>query len=472
MHPHSKLLALIAVLVFSPPGAGHLHAADLEALERFESPVTFTPFETGDRVAFLGDSITASGDYVHMLRLFYATRFPDRPVRLYNCGIGGERADTSWRRINGDCLDLDPTMVSIMLGMNDAGTAASHAVVTKYQDYMTRIMDRIAEVPERKLALIVSSPYDQTAQLAAANRVGKNDTIRAFGKWLAGQGRDRAVPVVDFNTPLLRINAERQKVDPEFSVIGPDRVHPGVQGHTVMTYCFLRGQGIAGPVARVEVNAAAGTAKTENAGVTGLETKNGRLSFVYTPKALPYPAEALPFASPGQEWVPFTEELNREWLVVRGLAQGRWALTMEGKTVGAFTSDELAAGIDLACETNSASYRQSHEVFAVARQVEEAERNLRAIARINWLILKPRKIDLDDTARADAVVREYLSKRLKHAYWQNRGEVFFRFRAPEKRAAERARMEALMDRLYEINQPRPQRVELRHAAAQLTNPEI
>lgn len=421
----------------------------------FQSHVPFNPFETGDRVAFLGDSITASGDYVHMIRLFYATRFPDRPLRLYNCGIGGARAETSWPRIDADCLDIDPSMVVVMLGMNDTGGG-----IEKYRDYMTRIMDRIAKETERKLALIVSSPYDLTAELEGAKAAGKNDTIRTFGLWLTEQGRERQVPVIDFNTPMLRINAERQKTDPAFSIIGPDRVHPGARGHMVMTYCFLRGQGIKGPVARVEIDAATGAAKAEKASVQGVKTGDGELSFVYEPKSVPYPAEALPFKSPDEEWVPFTEDLNREWLVVRGLEKGSWSLTMAGRSVGEFTADELAAGIDLARQTNGPSYRHAHEIFAVARQVEEAERNLRAIARVRWIILEPRNIDLDDTERADAAVRAYVGKRPGHTYWQNRAETFFRFRAPEKREAERVRMEGLMTRLYEINKPGPQRVEL------------
>lgn len=444
--------------------AAPIPAQAIPSGEEFRLPVAAKPFEAGDRVAFLGDSITASGRYVHMLRLFYATRFPSRPLHLYNCGIGGATAASSLPRLDADCLDLNPNRVVVMLGMNDANSG-----IKGYQSAMTRIMDRIIEKPERCLNLIISSPYDNTAKIQAKNKTGKNDKIRSFGKWLVDVGRQRKLPVIDFNTPLLRVNEEQQKNDPKFSVIGSDRIHPDDHGHTVMTWSFLRAQGISGPVARLEIDATENSVATHNAEVRELNTGAGEVSFLYTPKALPYPAEALPFDSPAAEWVPFTEDLNREWLLVKGLQKGKWSLSIDGETVGQFSAKQLAAGIDLARESKSPSYRHSKEILALATRIHETEQNLRAIARVRWLLLEPRGIDLDDTARADAVVRDYVGKRPNHAYWQNRAEVFFRFRAPEKRKAERALMERLMTRLYEINQPKPQRMKLRFVGEELPN---
>lgn len=441
--------------------AGVTDAAAPFALAPFASAVPFSPFAAGDRVAFLGDSITASGNYVHMLRLFYATRFPDRPVRLYNCGIGGARAETSWQRIEADCLDRKPTIVVTMLGMNDAPGAATKTYLSTYQKHMTRIMDRVVRDPTRRLALLVSSPYDQTAGLDAAIANGKNDRIRVFGAWLAEQSRARKVPLVDFNTPMLRINAERQRDEPAFSVIGRDRIHPGAEGHAVMMYHFVRSQGVTGSVARVEIDAETAAVKAERAAVRDVVAGADQVSFVYAPEALPYPAEAIPFATPAEEWARFTEDLNREWLVVEGLKAGRWVLSMNGESVGEFTAGDLAYGIDLARLTSSPGYRQAHEVLAVADDIKTAELNLRAIARCRWIVLESRGIDLDDTERAVAAVRAYVSRLPTHTYWQSRAEIFYRLRAPENREAERVRMETLMNQLYKINTPKPQHVELR-----------
>ena len=49
-------------------------------------------FEKGDRVVFIGDSITHGGSYHPNIYLFYATRFPDAQFAAYNCGIAGDTA--------------------------------------------------------------------------------------------------------------------------------------------------------------------------------------------------------------------------------------------------------------------------------------------------------------------------------------------------------------------------------------------
>ena len=48
------------------------------------------PFKKGDRVAFVGNSITDGGHYHSYIWLYYMTRFPDRKISIYNCGIGGD----------------------------------------------------------------------------------------------------------------------------------------------------------------------------------------------------------------------------------------------------------------------------------------------------------------------------------------------------------------------------------------------
>jgi len=44
-------------------------------------------FKTGDRVCFVGNSITNNGDFHHNILLYYITRFPEQQVAFFNCGI-------------------------------------------------------------------------------------------------------------------------------------------------------------------------------------------------------------------------------------------------------------------------------------------------------------------------------------------------------------------------------------------------
>ncbi|MBL6829474.1 MAG: GDSL family lipase, partial [Puniceicoccaceae bacterium] len=78
------------------------------------------PFQHGDRVAFIGDSITHGGRYHADIYLYHATRFPNRPFVIHNCGISGDTAPGTNIRFESDIAVHRPTVATIMLGMNDA----------------------------------------------------------------------------------------------------------------------------------------------------------------------------------------------------------------------------------------------------------------------------------------------------------------------------------------------------------------
>ncbi|WP_431214000.1 hypothetical protein ACQ86N_03700 [Puia sp. P3] len=54
-----------------------------------------TPFQTGDRVVFVGNSITEAGYYESYIWLYYMLHYPGRRITVYNAGIGGDRAKIS-----------------------------------------------------------------------------------------------------------------------------------------------------------------------------------------------------------------------------------------------------------------------------------------------------------------------------------------------------------------------------------------
>ena len=85
--------------------------------------------------------------------------------------------------------------------------------------------------------------------------VGKNDLIRRMSREVIDvEASQRQLEQIDFNTPMDALNQKQQMVDPAFSIIGNDRVHPGAAGHMVMTYLFLKAQSLEGAVAHVEVD--------------------------------------------------------------------------------------------------------------------------------------------------------------------------------------------------------------------------
>lgn len=86
-----------------------------------EALAQFPLFKDGDRVCFIGNSITMNGRYHNYIELFYATRFPERKIEFFNCGISGDVAGGMLARMNSDILRHKPNRAVLMVGMNDIG---------------------------------------------------------------------------------------------------------------------------------------------------------------------------------------------------------------------------------------------------------------------------------------------------------------------------------------------------------------
>jgi lysophospholipase L1-like esterase len=80
----------------------------------------------GDRVLFYGDSITEQRLYTTFVEEYVTTRFPRLRIRFIPAGWAGDRVSGGAggcvdERLRRDVIAEKPTVVTIMLGMNDGG---------------------------------------------------------------------------------------------------------------------------------------------------------------------------------------------------------------------------------------------------------------------------------------------------------------------------------------------------------------
>ena len=86
--------------------------------------------EENEIILFQGDSVTDVGrnreekdnlgfGYPMMVASWFAAMYPEKNVSFLNRGIGGHRIRDLELRWKEDCLDLKPTMVSLLIGVND-----------------------------------------------------------------------------------------------------------------------------------------------------------------------------------------------------------------------------------------------------------------------------------------------------------------------------------------------------------------
>ncbi len=162
----------------------------------------------GDRVVFYGDSITAQREYTARVEEFVLTRFPGMKVAFYHAGVGGDRvtgggAGPIDERLNRDVIRFKPTVVTIMLGMNDGGYQPfDDALFETYARGYRHILDRLqAELPGVRLTLIQPSAFDDVTRPPSVPG-GYNTVLRRYADFVASLGKDRGALVVDFNSVL------------------------------------------------------------------------------------------------------------------------------------------------------------------------------------------------------------------------------------------------------------------------------
>ncbi|RZM17856.1 MAG: hypothetical protein EOO88_42240 [Pedobacter sp.] len=336
-----------------------------------QAQVPVKPFQQGDRVAFVGNSITDNGHYHSYIWLYYMTRFPNRRVEIMNGGIGGDDVKNITARIDEDVFARKPNIMTLTFGMNDSGymeyfapdaAEKSKQKIQMCYDRYQILEQKLKDHPEIKKIIIASSPYDQTAQIEKKPYPKKNDAIIEIAKFQEASAKNNNWGFIDFQHPMTAINIREQQTNPAFTLCGRDRIHPDNNGHMVMAYLFLKGQGLTDyDVADVNIDAAGKKVrKVVNCTITNLVSTKTSVKFDYLANALPFPVDTIAHGfeqvTPPAEAlkvVPFINEMNKEMIYVNSLDAGSYTLKIDGRPLGKWTAAEYAKGINLATLVNT-----------------------------------------------------------------------------------------------------------------------
>jgi lysophospholipase L1-like esterase len=433
---------------------------------------SLTPFRPGERVAFVGNSITEAGYYESYIWLYYMLHFPGRRITVYNGGIGGDAAKNIVARLDDDVFAKKPTTICLTFGMNDSGywqflqanaDSTARERIRECRSYFDQITKRLKDYPAGKI-MITSSLYDETVknpQNYFPNKSRAMDAIAAFQEQAAA---DNHWGFVDFLHPMTAITLREQQRDSTFTLTGSDRIHPGNAGHFVMAYLFLKQQGMAGkPVADVLIDAATGKiGRSENCQLSALNVghDNGHVEVRvdYLANSLPFPQDSIPrlWGNPHRQTealnvIPFNEEMNREMFTIKGLGSGNFTVSIDGWPIGTWTGDELAKGINLALQTNTPQYEQAMSILWLNEERMALEAKLRAYYWLQFDYFRDAGLLYADNERAMDSVNANAPKNWAVA---SKKDNYRAARYPAVRAAWQKEMEMLIDEIYRVNQPR------------------
>ena len=211
-----------------------------------------------DTILFQGDSITDAGrerpkmnppqmrSNIHHLGAGYAAKAagmmlaqnPDLDLTFHNRGISGNRVTNLRDRWEADCLTLKPTILSILIGVNDtwhgvaSGTPANGVGVEEFDRVLRElIIGTKKALPGIKI--IICEPF--TTEAGAVLRMNFHPDIderRAKVKAIADEMADVYVPFQKMFDDLCKIAPPAYWAD--------DGVHPSPGGHQKMAEYWIK----------------------------------------------------------------------------------------------------------------------------------------------------------------------------------------------------------------------------------------
>ena len=202
-------------------------------------------FESGDKVLFIGDSITDCGrrdahaplghGYVRKITELITAKYPERDITYVNMGIGGDIVEGLENRWDTDVIAERPNWLSVKIGINNASRqhgegVSSEAYLPVWEECYRRILTRAKTELDTPLFLFEIFYIEEDVE---APRPLAVDAYNASIHKLAAEFDARLIPT---NAAFDKAVAAR----PGALWTTQDGVHPNAEGHTLMALEFLK----------------------------------------------------------------------------------------------------------------------------------------------------------------------------------------------------------------------------------------
>ena len=313
------------------------------------------PFHDGDRIAFLGDSITEQHLYTAYVEAYLLTRFPKKSFRFRNVGLGG---DTAWmlkrsrpdeaalfaakgdaqqeligqavdKVLMRDVVSWKPTVVFVAFGMNDFDAPPFNE--DRYRTYLSAEREIVKVLNQNHVRTILLSAQPVEPRTADPAHDPRNLILKRFGEGLKDVADETGSLFVDQFGPYMVLVQSEHGRNPRVSVGRGDDVHPGPTGHTLMAGEIL--QQLKAPdlvsSAALEITAEhqPKLVAAEQCAITNLKLEKDALTFDRADECLPMPVDQRAFDA--LQYLPVHEMLSKYELKIIGLTEERYALYVD-----------------------------------------------------------------------------------------------------------------------------------------------
>lgn len=200
----------------------------------------------GERIVFLGDSITQAGvgptGYVTAIKNHFADKRPDLGVEVFGAGVSGNKVPDLEARFNRDVLAKKPTLVVIYIGINDVWHGEKDpSKGTSEAEYEKGIDLLLNMCRQAKMRVVLCTP-----SVIGERTDGKNPLDAKLDRYaeLSRQAAKKArVPVCDLRKAFMDYLKQHNREQKASGILTNDGVHLTEAGNQLVAETILSALG-------------------------------------------------------------------------------------------------------------------------------------------------------------------------------------------------------------------------------------
>ena len=183
----------------------------------------------GDRIVFLGDSITQGGDshdkgYVRIIRKTLTEKHADLNLEVIGAGISGNKVPDLQRRLEKDVIGKKPTLVVIYIGINDVWHGEKDPARGTLPDaFMEGLKDVVGKCQAAGATVVLCTPTVIGEKTDGKN--GLDDKLDAYSDITRTLAKELKLPLCDLRKAFKDHLATHNKENKAQGVLTGDRVH-------------------------------------------------------------------------------------------------------------------------------------------------------------------------------------------------------------------------------------------------------
>ena len=210
-----------------------------------ESAKAEIKIKSGDRVVFLGDSITQAGarpgGYVSLFRDACNNQFGEDEVTVIGAGISGHKVPDCQKRLERDVLSKKPTIVVIYIGINDVWHSTRNNGTPK-DKFDAGLRDMIKQITAGGAKVILCTPSVIGEKTDGSNSLDK--MLEEYAGISRTVVKETEIELLDLRKKFIDELKSSNKEQKPHSILTTDGVHLNARGNKFVANCMMGALGV------------------------------------------------------------------------------------------------------------------------------------------------------------------------------------------------------------------------------------